>query len=141
MNYQEKSTTLMTAAMMLVYGVYFFIIWRWHGAVPLEEIAYQPLLMAAVIPLIMFAVAGHVLIALFNPREASVEDERDRQIALYGERAGGMMLGVTMFCGIVLSMLDTHHFYVANALMLGWVLAEILEGLTKIVLYRRGSWA
>ncbi len=141
MNFQEKSTTLMTAAMALVYGAYFLALWHWHGVAPLDEVAYQPLLIAAIVPLIILAIVGHTLIALFEPREAGIEDERDRQIALHGERVGGMMMGVTMFFGIVLAMLETHHFYVANALMLGWVLAEILEGLTKIVLYRRGSRA
>lgn len=141
MNFQEKSTLLMTAALALVYGVYFAVIGRWHASAPIEEIVYQPLMIGAVVPLILLAILGHVVIALFNRREAGAEDERDRLIALRGERVGGAMLGVTVFSGIVLAMLDAHHFYVANALMLGWVLAEIAEGLTRLVLYRMDASA
>lgn len=138
MSFQEKSTFLMTLALTLVYGVYFAVIWRWHGAAPVDEIVYQPLMIAAVVPLIILATVGHIIIAVLNPGEAGSEDERDRQIALHGERVGGGMLGVAVFSGIVLAMLDAASFYVAHALMLGWVLAEIVERLTRIVLYRRG---
>ena len=60
-----------------------------------------------------FAIVGRWLTA--NPKEAGAEDERDRLIALRGERVGGYVL------------------------LLAWVLAELVEGATKIVLYRRGA--
>jgi hypothetical protein len=58
-------------------------------------------------------------IALANPREADASDERDRLIAPRGERVGGYVLAVGVFAGLVL--------------------AELVEGATKIVLYRRGT--
>jgi hypothetical protein len=58
-------------------------------------------------------------IALANPREAAASDERDRLIAPRGERVGGYVLAVGVFAGLVL--------------------AELVEGATKIVLYRRGT--
>jgi hypothetical protein len=58
-------------------------------------------------------------IALANPREAAASDERDRLIVPRGERVGGYVLAVGVFAGLVL--------------------AELVEGATKIVLYRRGT--
>jgi hypothetical protein len=58
-------------------------------------------------------------IALANPREAAASDERDRLIAPRGERVGGYVLAVGVLAGLVL--------------------AELVEGATKIVLYRRGT--
>jgi hypothetical protein len=62
-------------------------------------------------------------IALANPKEAGASDERDRLIALRGERVGGYVLAVGVLGGLPLA----------------WVVAELVEGATKIVLYRRGT--
>ncbi|MDF2744585.1 MAG: hypothetical protein K0S88_5963 [Actinomycetia bacterium] len=78
-------------------------------------------------------------IALANPREAAASDERDRLIAPRGERVGGYVLAVGVFAGLVLAMAELAPFYIAHALLLAWVLAELVEGATKIVLYRRGT--
>jgi hypothetical protein len=46
---------------------------------------------------------------------------------------------VGVFAGLVLAMAELAPFYIAHALLLAWVLAELVEGATKIVLYRRGT--
>ena len=97
----------MTGPLAVVYGA--------------DEIVYQPLLIVAIVPLVVLAVVSHVAIALANPKEADASDERDRLIALRGERVGGYVLAVGVFGGLVLAM------------------AELVEGATKIGLYRRGT--
>lgn len=84
-----------------------------------------------------FAIVGRWLTA--NPKEAGAEDERDRLIALRGERVGGYVLALGVFGGLVLAMAELPPFYIAHALLLAWVLAELVEGATRIVLYRRGA--
>jgi hypothetical protein len=121
-SFQEKSAIAMT-------GAYFAIVGRWLTVTPADEIVYQPLLIVATVPLVVLAVVSHVAIALANPKEADAYDERDRLIALRGERVGGY----------VLAMAELAPFYIAHALLLAWVLAELGEGATKIVLYRRGT--
>ena len=44
-----------------------------------------------------------------------------------------------VFAGLVLAMAEIPPFFIAHALLLGWVLSEITGGATRIVLYRRGA--
>jgi hypothetical protein len=46
---------------------------------------------------------------------------------------------VGVFEGLVLAMAELTPFYIAHTLLLAWVLAELVEGATRIVLYRRGT--
>ena len=111
----------MTGPLAVVYGAYFAFVGRWLTVTPADEIVYQPLLIVTILPLVVLAVVSHVAIALANPKEADASDERDRLIALRGERVGGYVLAVGVFGGLVLAM------------------AELVEGATKIALYRRGT--
>jgi hypothetical protein len=138
-SFQEKSAVVMTGALAVVYGAYFAIVGRWLTVTPADEIVYQPLLIVAVVPLVVLAVVGHVAIALANPKEADAYDERDRLITLRAERVGGYVLALGVFGGLVLAMAELPPFFIAHALLLAWVLAELVEGATKIVIHRRGT--
>lgn len=137
MSFQEKSAIAMTGALVIVYGTYFAVVGSWLATAPPDEIVYQPLMVIAIIPLVILAAVSHIVIALMNPKEANAYDERDRLIALRGERIGGYVLAVVVFVGLVLAIGEFHHFYIANGLLLGWVLAEITDNASKVVLYRR----
>lgn len=139
MSFQVKSAIAMTGALAVVYGAYFAIVARWLTVTPADEIVYQPLLIVAIVPLVVLAVVSHVAIALANPKEADASDERDRLIALRGERVGGHVLTVGVFGGLVLAMAEPPPFYIAHTLPLAWVLAELVEDATRIVLYQRGT--
>jgi hypothetical protein len=139
MPFQEKSAIVMTAILIGVYGAYFAILGLWLTSAPADEISYQPLSVIAVIPLAILAAASHIVLALFNPKEANQYDERDRLVTLRSERLSGYVLAVGVFTGIVLAMFEVTWFWIANALLLAWVVAEIVDGVTKVVLYRRGG--
>jgi hypothetical protein len=129
----------MTGVLAVVYGAYFAVVARWLTTTSADEIVYQPLMVLAVVPLVVLAVASHVVLALANLKEANTNDERDRLIALRGERVGGYVLAVGVFVGLVLAMAELPPFFIAHALLLAWVLAEIVAGATRITLYRRGA--
>lgn len=139
MPFQGKSPIVMTAILIGVYGAYFAIVGRWLTRAPGDEISYQPLLVIVVIPLTILAAISHIVLALIYPKEANQYDERDRLVTLRSERLSGYVLAVGVFTGIVLAMFEVTWFWIANALMLAWVLAEVVDGVTKVVLYRRGG--
>ena len=142
MSFKERSALLMAGSLVLVYGAYFCVVVRWLQVAPASEVAYQPLLIVATIPLVILAVVGHAVLALFSwgeLREAAVDDERDRLITIRSERIGGLVLSLGIAGGLVLAMFSVEHFFIANALLLIWVLAEIAEASTRVVLYRRGT--
>lgn len=139
MSFQEKSSVVMLGGLIVVYGAYFAFVSSWLADSPVEEIAYQPLMIIAVGVLVIVAVVSHILIAVANPKEADAYDERDRLIGLRGERIGGYVLAVGVFFGLVLAMLEVQQFFIAQVLLLAMVLAQISDEAAKVVLYRRGG--
>ena len=139
MPFEEKSVIATTGAHVVVFGVYFFVVARWLASTAADRIVYQPLLMFTVVPLVVLTVASHVVIAATRPKEAGAHDERDERIALRGSRVGAYVLAVGAFTGIALAMAEFPPFYIAHALLLAWVVAEVGDGVRKIVLYRRGA--
>lgn len=135
MPFQEKSAIAMVATLIAVYGVYFGIVGWWLTSTPVSQITYQPMLIVAVVPLALVAALGHIDMALSH-RDA--RDERDRIIGLRGERVGGYVLAIGLFFGLIVAMAELPQFYIAHALLLAWVIAEITSNATKVVLYRRG---
>src|SRR5690554_200857 len=127
MPFQQKSAIAMASTLFVVYGAYFAVMGRWLVSTAPEDIRYQPFLIAATIPLAILAASSHIVLALMNPSEASAYDERDRQITLRGEQIGGYVLAAGVFAGIVPAMVEAPYFFVANALLLAWVLAQASE--------------
>jgi hypothetical protein len=75
--------------------------------------------------------------AAASPR-LRIADERDREINRFGEYVGGFALVVAVLIGLGLAMFEVDHFWIANALLAGLVLSELVAGATMVVLYRRG---
>ena len=111
----------------------------WLANAPVDEIVYQPLLVVAIAPLAILAAVSHVALAVASPKEANAYDERDRLISRRGDQVGGYVLAVGVFTGVVLAMVEASPFYIAHALLLAWVVAEVGGEATRIVLYRRGT--
>jgi len=137
--FEEKSVIATTGAHVVVFGVYFFVVARWLASTAADQVVYQPLLVFTVVPLVVLTVISHIAFAVLKPKEAGAHDERDALIALRGGRVGGYVLAVGAFAGIALAMAESSPFYIAHALLLAWVLAEVTDGTRKIVLYRRGA--
>lgn len=137
MSFQGKSTALMLAIIVGVYGWYFVTVARWASDSPVTEIAYQPLMLATVVVLIVLAVGGHILLAVIPPYAGRQPDERDRLIEARGESIGGVVLGAGAVGGIFLAMAEFEYFWIANTILLGLVLSEVVAGSTKLFLYRR----
>jgi amino acid transporter len=138
--FMEKSTYTTTLLLLIVFGAYFALVLGPVAASPHRQGAFTGLVVAATVVLTILAAVSHVVLAvLFRTQANAAHDERDRLIALRSERLSGYILAVGVFAGIVLAMLETAPFWIAQALLAAWVLAEVGEGLSKLVQYRRGT--
>ncbi|MGD2102693.1 MAG: hypothetical protein PVG83_10730 [Acidimicrobiia bacterium] len=138
MSFQEKSTWITTAAMIVVYGWYFANVFGQVDSVDAGAIGYQSMMLVTVGALVVFIIVGNVVVALANPREVEKSDDRDREINRRGEFIGGYVLGTGALAALALAMVEVEHFWIANAILLALVLSEVVTGASKIVLYRRG---
>ena len=138
MSFQEKSTLGVLVAFVAIFGWYFADLFRTLGNGEVADLEYQgPLLVMAVL-FVVLVVATHIVMALADPRGADQTDERDRLIERTGEYIGGFALGTGALVALALAMLEVAHFYIAHAILASLVLSEIVSGVSKLVMYRRG---
>ncbi len=63
---------------------------------------------------------------------------RDRQISARAEHTARAVLVIGALAALVLAMLEADHFWIAHALFIGFYASAVLEGITKVALYRGG---
>ena len=138
MSFEEKSTWAVLITFVFVYGWYFIEVYARLATGDVTGIEYKSLIGVTVVMLIVISIVTHIAITVMAPDESDKADERDREINLRGEYLGGFIVSVAALLGIGLALLELTHFWIANALLLGLVIAEIVTDCTKIFLYRRG---
>lgn len=138
MTFQEKSAWVMVLIMTVVYGWYFAVALPKTANTPAADIDYQGTLLLMVVPLVVLAVISHIAIAAVSPKDGDASDERDQLIGLFGDRIEVYVLSVGALGALFLAMAELEHFWIAHAILATLVLSEIIGGLTRIVLYRRG---
>lgn len=137
MTYREKSTVVLLVGYLAVYSWYFARVFDAARSGSIADMDYQGLLIAMVAVLVAATVVAEVLIAIAAPSEAEQVDERDRMIALRGDRIAGWVVTIGALAGLVLAMVEAESFWIAHALLAGLVLAEILKSIAMLVNYRR----
>jgi len=139
LSFQEKSLWLVFTSLLLAFGLYFFVAFD----------AVQPNLVANVTPrqtalfgvviglTVLLQVAGHIVIALWERRTA--KDERDRLIGLKGARWGSYVLVVGVFFALCSALLTEGNFVFAHVLLAFWIVSQLVETGSQLVLHRRGA--
>lgn len=138
MTFQERSAAVTIGALVVIFGAYFAVLVAGVDR-RVDDFVYKPLLVLAVIALTVVMAASHTVLALWTPHEANNPDERDRAISQRGDQIGGMLLGATTIGVVLLAALEVAHVYIANALLLGLVLAQVASEGAKLWLSRRPS--
>lgn len=138
MSFQERSTWILGVIMVVVYGWYFTMVLTQLDSTAITEVGYKGMMLATVVVLVILATITHIVIAIADPEGADQSDERDREIDRFGGNIGGYVLAVGTLAGLTLAMLEFDHFWIANTLLLGLVLSELVAAGVKITRYRRG---
>ena len=137
MTFQERSAATIIALLLLAFGTYVVVVIVGVDR-RVGDFAYKPLLILVIAFAALMAVS-HIGLALLSPNEANTLDERDRSISQRSDQVGAIILGSTVLFVISLTMFEVAHVYIANALLLGLVAAQIASEATKLWLYRRTS--
>lgn len=140
MTFQEKSLWVTFVGMVLAFGAYFWLVYATILPTPAAKdvLPHQAaLFMVTTALLVVVLIAGHVAIALVDRR--SETDERDRWIALRGSRNGSYVLASGVFVALCTALLTEGNALMAHVLLGFWVLAQGVEIVSQLVLYRRGG--
>ena len=134
LSFHEKSLWLVMTSLVAVFAFYFGLALK-TAAVDVGP-AQAGLFIAAVVLLVIAQIAGHLLIVLVDRRDDT--DERDRLIALKGERIGGYVLATGVFAALCTALVVPGNFATAHVLLASWVVAQVVEYAAQLWYHRRG---
>ncbi len=138
MSFREKMTWVMTVATLAASWVYFVPMIEVVGQAGFIAPASAALGLGAVIILVMIAVAGIIISALSNVREADAPlDERERKIAQQGEAVGAFVLGGGVMGLIVAAHMLALADWLVPALVAALVASQLATFAVQLFLYRR----
>lgn len=138
MTFKAKTTAIMLVTLTIVYGWYFIQMLPEIAETPVSEIGYQGVMLATVVLFVILFVAGMIVLAAADRRQADDEDERDQLIERRGDQVGSYVLLVAALAAMALAMVEGDYFWIANALLAGLVLSELVKGVVMLAAYRRG---
>jgi hypothetical protein len=131
--FREKSLWLVLVGLAVVYGSYF--IWVLPSSGPSVRPEQVAGFVAAVVVLVIVQVVGHTVLAILDRR--TDPDERDREITLRGARNGSLVLATGVFAALCVSLVAQGNFLFTHILLAFWVMAELVDAGSQLVLYRR----
>lgn len=140
MTFQEKSLWLTLVALVVAFGGVFRSVWSTLLPAPVaRDLLPQEtgLFLSATLLMVMIVVVGHVVIAIVDRRTET--DERGRWIELRGQRIGSFVLAVGVFMTLCAALVTEGNAVMAHLLLGSWVLAQAVETVAQLVLYRRGG--
>jgi hypothetical protein len=136
MTFHEKSSWVVLIVAGPTLLLYAALIVPQLVSMPVGEIDWVPPMLLAIAGFIVANILGNIVAAVLNPREAELEDERDREIDRHGERIGNAFIAGGGVVGLVLAMAMAHQFWIANALYLGGLIGSIVAASVKVAAYR-----
>lgn len=140
MTFQEKSLWVTLGGLLIVAAGYAYSACMTILHMPAAKDVmpqHAGLFMAATVMLVIILVAGHIVLAVLDRR--TDPDERDRLIALRGESYGSFVLATGVFLALCTALVTEGNAIMAHVLLGSWVLAQVVEIVSQLVLYRRGS--
>ena len=140
MSAQEKNAWILGIVAVLGYAVYLGLLFG-AGSGALTDRPYAPLMLWTIGAGIVAGIVVNILVGIVSGmfrRDAGRIDQRDRQIARFGDQVGQSFVILGAVSALLLAILETDHFWIANVIYLAFVLSAILGSITKIVGYRRG---
>lgn len=139
MSFREKSAWVALLTYGVVFGAYFFTIWRAWDESYGQGLSIG-LMVGAVVALIIVAIVLNVVLALFHPKTANAgADERETLIDLKAERISSYVQSIGVVCLIGALLIGWNAFLVANLLLASLVIAELVKALAQIAYFRRGA--
>ena len=135
MSLEERFTWVQGVISIGGYAVYLVLLLQ-RSTGELAATPYVDLMLWTIGGAIVAGILGSILASVTTRNHA--KDARDREIYKRGESVGYAFVTVGAVGAMVLAWMQVDHFWIANAIYLGFVLSGILAFVAKITMYRRG---
>lgn len=138
MAFEEKRAWIMLVVSVCVYAVYVVLVLGRAGEVPLAEVPYVSTLLWSIGVACAVTIVLGIALGIVSPEGAGKRDQRDREIDRFGGHVGQSFLVVGGLAALALALVEADHFWIANAVYLGFFLSAVLGSIARIFAYRRG---
>jgi hypothetical protein len=140
MSWEEKSTWASLLIILLVFTGYFSQVFEGLAADTLDRAEVSGLFIGAVVSVIVLEILLHIVIAVFNVRDADQpRDERDRQFSMKAGNISGWVLGAAVLTiALHAFMYENSSIWVANLLLFAVFVSQIVSYSLQLFYYRRG---
>lgn len=131
----------MAALAVAMYSLYVVITLTRAVGEPLQETPYVDTMLWVIGGSIGTSFVLHALARVYTGKGPRT-DERDRQFTHRADAAGQAFVVIGALGALVLAWLQADYFWIANLLLLCFVLSALLSSIMKIIAYRSGlpSW-
>ena len=138
MSFREKSAWITLVSILLVsclFGLHF----PWGSLTPQPSPWILRAIGTCLVIFLVIEVTAHVVLYLRYPKEARTpRDERERLIDLKAVRIAASVYEILSFAAIFSIHFGANGIAVACLVLLAFVIAEIVNYVTRILYYRRG---
>jgi hypothetical protein len=80
----------------------------------------------------------HIAVSLAAMNDDTRLDQRDKEIARFGDHVGNSLVAVGAIAALVMAMAEWDHFWIANVVYLCFALSGVLGSMARLAAYRRG---
>jgi hypothetical protein len=149
MPFEEKVSWVSGSVAIIVAAVYASFIVPQIGGGSVGAIAYQTPMLVAIGAMIVVTIVGTILMSIGTAitdqitGQGSVDDigrkdERDADINRRGELVGYYVSSIGVLAALALAMSKADHFWIANAIFVGFIVSSVVGSAYKVFIYRRG---
>ena len=138
MSFREKSAWITLISILLVSAVYALHM-PWTALTPQASPWILHPVGVCIIVFLVIEVTAHIVLYLRFPKEARTpKDERERLIDLKAVRLAASFYVILSFAAIFTIHFGANGIAVAYLVLLAFVIAEVVNYVTRIIYYRRG---
>ena len=141
MSFTHKTIWVQLLTVLAWYSIYLFVVLGRAGEVPLVEVAYVTPALITIGGSIVVSIVASIGLGIAQGCAEPLEvrpDERDRTIERFGDRIGNHVFAVLGLGPLGLAMADVDSFWIANAMLLAYVIGSLTSLSMKLVGYHRG---
>jgi len=148
MTAEQRSVWVYLAVVAITSTAYFAVVVPRALSQPIEDVSWiTPMLWAigvsivgTIVGSIFGSIGGAIGLAIrgIEPKGQLEGDLRDKDIKKLGDRRSALVSGGAMFGVLVLAMIGADLFWIGNLVFLAGTVGAFVEGVTKILAYRRG---
>ena len=133
---EEKRAWIFASVSAVTYAVYLVIVLGRVGETPVTQVHYRSALLWMVGVSVVSSIVLNIAVGVGS--RGAKKDQRDREIARFGDHVGQSLVVAGGVAALLLAMVEADYFWIANVLYLGFTLSALLGSTAKIVAYRRG---